>query len=98
MTYSEEPDKRPRLIAGLLDLAIFLDSNADVLAPSSADVLVFPPGSTDAERRAGIDAIAARIGGQARQTAGGHYTVSRWFGPVEYRAVAIPHDNDGKEG
>ena len=43
--------------------------------------------------RAGIDVIAGLIGAQGHFTHGGHYSVSRWFGPVEYRAVAIPHDS-----
>jgi hypothetical protein len=97
MAYYADPGQRARLIAGLLDLAIFLEDNPDVPVPLDADVLVFPPGGTSAEKRAAIDAIAGRIGGQAHVTAGGHYTVSRWFGPVEYRAVAIPRAS-GAEG
>jgi hypothetical protein len=94
MTYYADPGQRARLITGLLDLAIFLETTPDVPAPQSADVLVFPPDGTNAEMRAEIDAIAARVGAQAHVTEGGHYTVSRWFGPVEYRAVAIPRVSD----
>lgn len=36
--------------------------------------------------------IAAQIG-KAPETICGHYVVSRFFGPVQYRAVAIPRDN-----
>jgi hypothetical protein len=97
MTYHTDPGERAGLITGLLDLAIFLEANPDVPTPFGADVLVFPPDGTNAEIRAEIDAIAARIGGQAHTTVSGHYTVSRWFGPVEYRAVAIPRDNDTEE-
>jgi len=93
MAFYADADQRARLIAGLLDLAVFLEVSPDVPAPLYADVLVFPPDGTDAERRAEIDAIAARIGGTA-ETICGHYVVSRFFGPVQYRAVAIPHDND----
>ena len=57
------------------------------------DVLVFPPDGSDAERRAEIDVIAERIG-EAPETVCGHYVVWRFFGPVQYRAVAIPRDND----
>jgi len=92
MTYSD-PRQRDQFIAGLLDLAVFLEADPDVPAPLYTDVLVFPSGGTDAERRAEIDAIAARIGTGA-QTVCGHYIASRRFGPVEYRAVVIPHDND----
>lgn len=34
--------------------------------------------------------IAARLGVIPRDTAGGHYVAVRLFGPIEYRAVAIP--------
>jgi len=89
--------ERARLIAGLRALAEFIESSPDVPAPGRADVMVFPPAGTNAEMCAEIDSIASRIGGQAHWTGGGHYTVSRWFGPVEYRAVAIPKDNDSGE-
>jgi len=92
MTYSD-PGQRDRFIAGLLDLAVFLEANPDVPAPLNTDVLVFPPSGSDAERRTEIDGIAARIGAEP-QTVCSHYIASRRFGPVEYRAVAIPHDND----
>ena len=93
MTCYADPGERARLVAGLLDLAIFLKTSPDVPAPRYADVLLFPPDGTDAERRQEIDVIAARIGAEA-QTVCGHYIASRRFGPVQYRAVAIPHDND----
>lgn len=92
MTYYADPGQRARLIAGLFDLAIFLEANPDVPAPQYTDVLVFPSGGTDAERRAEIDVIAARIGVEA-QAIHGHYITVRQFGPVQYRAVAVPHDN-----
>lgn len=96
MTFHTEPEPRTRLIAGLLDLAIFLESDPDIPAPSYADVLVFPPNGTDDEQRAEIDLIAARIGTQARESTSGHYTASASFGPVEYRAVTIcqPRQHD----
>ena len=43
-----------------------------------------------------IDAIAARLGVIAHLTGGGHYVAARFFGPVEYRAVAIPRKNDSE--
>jgi hypothetical protein len=92
MTYYADPGQRARLIGGLLDLAIFLEANPDVPAPQYTDVLVFPSNGTDAERRAEIDVIAARIGVEA-QAVYGHYIAVRQFGPVQYRAIAVPHDN-----
>jgi|SRR5580658_8021134 hypothetical protein len=90
MTYAN-PIQRQRLIIGLHALADFLKSNPEVPAPPFADVLVFPPFSTDAENRQEIDAIASRIGsGTETSSVLHHYLTSRKFGPVEYRAVAIP--------
>jgi hypothetical protein len=91
------PEHRGRLVAGLRALAEFIESCPDVPAPWSAGVMVFPPDGSDAEKRAEIDAIADLIGAQGHFAHGGHYAVSRQFGPVEYRAVAIPHDNDESE-
>lgn len=89
MIHTEEPDRRARLITGLLDLAIFLEANPDVPAPHSADVFVFPADGTDDEKRAEIDVIAARIGTEAIESKNGHYRASLLFGPVEYHALAI---------
>lgn len=89
------PDQRARLIAGLRDLAAFLEANPDVPAPRYTNVLVFPTQSSDAENHSEIDVIASCIGsGIEISSSHGHYVTSRKFGPVEYRAVAIPHDND----
>jgi len=90
MNYAN-PVRRQELITGLRGLADFLEGNPDVPAPSYADVLVFPPSGSDAEKRREIDVIASRIGsGTATSPGYRHYTASRRFGPVEYRAVAIP--------
>jgi hypothetical protein len=92
MTYAN-PSERGALISGLRALADYLETNPEVPAPSYTDVLVFPPDGTDAERRAEIDVVAARMG-RTPDTVCGHYVVSRFYGPVQYRAVAIPHDKD----
>ena len=50
-----------------------------------------------------IDVIAEQIGTTASDadSPAGHYSASRDFGPVQYRAVAIPHsarhENEGTE-
>lgn len=91
------PDERVRLIAGLCDLVTFLEHNPEAPAPRTITIHVFPPaGMTDAECRAEVDAIAARIGAGTRESAGGHYTASLHFGPVEYRPVAIPRDDSNE--
>jgi hypothetical protein len=92
MTYSA-PEERARFITGLRELAAFLDSNPETPAPVDTTVYVFPPADgSDTEHRAEIDVIASRLFTRAYKTTGGHYVASRFFGPVEYRAVAIPHE------
>ena len=92
MSYYTDDQERTRLIAGLRDLAEFLDQNPQVPAPRYTDLLVLPPRGTDAETFAEVDVIAGQIGVTASQndTPDGHYIASRYFGPVQYRAVAIP--------
>jgi hypothetical protein len=82
------------LISGLRELADFLESDPQMLTPSYPTVYTFPPRGDWVEMRAEIDAIAARLGVTACEAHGGHYVATRSFGPVEYRAVAIPHGND----
>ncbi len=92
MTYAS-PTERQALISGLRELAGFLESNLDVPAPAYTDLLVFPPSAADNEKRHEIDVIASLIGSGTRTFSSyRHYTTSRRFGPVEYRAVAIPAD------
>lgn len=99
MTYADTSE-RAALIGGLRALADFLESNPEVPAPSYADVYSFPPDRSCAEMRAEIDIIAAQLGSTARETAdGSHYTATRSFGPVEYRAVAIcKYHHENKQG
>lgn len=97
MTYANA-DKRQALIGGLRDLAGFLEENPEVPAPEYADVLVFPPYASDAKNRGEIDVIASLIGsGTETSSARRHYTTSRRFGLVEYRAVAIPADENREQ-
>jgi len=92
MTYAN-PIQRQELITGLRALADFLESNPEVPAPPFTDMLIFPPHTDDSENRREIDIIASRIGaGTELSYSGRHYLASRRFGPVEYRAVAIPPD------
>lgn len=93
MTYAST-NERAALIGGLRDLADYLESNPGVPAPIYSDVFTFPPDGDWAVMRAEIDSIAARLGVAGRETGGGHYVATRSFGPIEYRAVAIPRTND----
>jgi hypothetical protein len=100
MNYYANDEQRVRLIAGLRDLADFLDQNPDVPVPQRADLLVFPPEASDAEMFAEIDTIAELIGSTASDADSprGHYSAVRDFGPVQYRAIAIPYNARDKGG
>jgi hypothetical protein len=83
------PVHRAEFINGLRDLASFLAAHLGFPVPGhGATILVFPDGATDADQRAGVDAIAAILGVTTADE-NGHYTAERAFGPVGYRAVAI---------
>jgi len=99
MNYAE-PAKRAALIDGIRALADYLESAPDVPVTGYATIYAFSPDGACAGMRSEIDSIAAQLGVEARETAGGsHYTALRSFGPVEYRAVAIcdhePHESKG---
>jgi len=90
---------RERFIAGLRALAEYLESTPDVPAPPHGTTIhVFPLHGSNEEQRAEIDVIAARINAEPCEIVSGHYGVSRFFGPVEYRAVAIDHDTNRPDG
>src|ERR1700722_14612153 len=92
MSYHANSQERQRLTTGLRELADFLDQNPQVPAPRRADLLVFPASGSDAEMFAEVDAIAEEISVTAsREGEVGHYRAVRDFGPVQYRAVAIPN-------
>jgi hypothetical protein len=103
MSYYANFEERAELIAGLRDLADFLDQDPRVPAPRFTDLFVFPPSGSDAEMFAEIDVIAVLIGTTASDTGSpsGHYSAVCGFGPVQYRAVAIPyaarHEDEGTE-
>jgi hypothetical protein len=56
--------------------------------------------ASDAEMFAEINTIAELIGSTASDADSprGHYSAVRDFGPVQYRAVAIPHSARDNEG
>ena len=97
MTYANATE-RQALISGLRELAGFLESNPDVPAPAYTDILVFPPCASDDGKRREVDVIASLIGsGTETFSSRRHYRTSRRFGPVEYRAVAIPADENKEQ-
>jgi len=101
MIYRANSEERGRLIAGLRQLADFLGQNPDVPAPRYAEVIVFPARGSNAEMFAEVDVVAQQIGATASSadSPAGHYSAARDFGPVHYRAVAIPNrDDESGEG
>jgi hypothetical protein len=96
MTYADNSE-RAALIGGLRALADYLESNPEVPTPIYSDVFTFPPDGDWAAMRAEIDSIAARLGVVSHETGGGHYIATRSFGPIEYRAVAIPRSGDNEQ-
>lgn len=96
MTYADSTE-RAAFIGGLRALADYLESNPAVPTPNYSPVHTFPPDGDWAAMRAEIDAIAARLGVIAYLAVGGHYVADRSFGPVEYRAVAIPRRDNESE-
>ena len=103
MSYYANPKERVALIAGLRGLADFLDRNPQVPVHSYTDLLVFPPVASDAEMFGEVNRIAGLIGVTATDAGSpaGHYSAVRDFGPVQYRAIAIPYrsrNHDNAEG
>ncbi len=90
MTYADPPQRRD-LIHRLRMLADLLESCPEIPAPYATDVLVFPPDGPDEDICAEIDRIAVLIGTESHDQIAkyGHYTATRSFGRVQYRALAI---------
>lgn len=87
---------RAALINGLRELADYLESSPEVPAPAYPVVHTFPSAGDWLQMCAEIDTTAARLGVNAHLTGGGYYVAARFFGPVEYQAVAIPRKNDNE--
>ncbi|MGC5010161.1 hypothetical protein ACLQ2R_05310 [Streptosporangium sp. DT93] len=83
-------DHRAAIIAGLRDLAVFLEANPAVPVPVFPKLLYFAAG-TDPDMCAEIDAIAEVLGTgiDPGDIDYGHYRTVRAFGPVQYSAVGV---------
>ena len=83
------PDDRAAYVAGLRELAAFIESTPDLPLPGITTASVHPDGD-DAQARAEVDRAAKVLGTTPVFRVGGeHYVASRRFGPVEYSVVAI---------
>ena len=92
MTYADSTE-RTDFINGLRGLADYLESNPEIPAPIYSTVYVFPSDGGWPGMCADIEATATRMDVPAHLTISGHYVATRDFGPIEYRAVAIPPKN-----
>lgn len=89
-----DPSARAEFIAGLRRLAAFLAAHPAVPVPSWADITVMPRGDEQA-RQAAVDRIAELIGSPVSDS-GNLYQTVRDFGPITYRALALP-DQDRRD-
>jgi hypothetical protein len=89
-----DPTDRAQLITGLRQLADYLDTHPTIpITRSGLELLSFPSKhNSDQAERTEVDHVAALLDRIAcDDTAdGGHYTVSRSFGPVTYKFIHIP--------
>jgi hypothetical protein len=85
----EDREARARCVAGLRELAGFLEARSDVPVPTDKSISIFVDG-TPAEKRAQVDYASTLMGEPVRDDTaqGGHYSVSRSFGPFEYEVIA----------
>ncbi len=80
---------RTAFINALRDLAGHLTDHPELPHPGySQDINVFPKGDTEAERRTGVDHVAALLGVTPIDR-NGHYCAELRFGSIVYRVVAI---------
>jgi hypothetical protein len=85
------PARRSLIVAGLRDLADFLETHPDLPAPYSVDVTAFVPRAADRVMRAEVDRVASLIGSDIdlEQVLYGHYNTGVNFGAVGYRLIGI---------
>ncbi len=84
------PDDRAAFIAGLLDLACFLEAHPAAPVPLYGTSIYVSTHGTDDEDVATVDAAAAALGTTASWNGTHtHYDVSRSFGVIRYEVGAI---------
>ncbi|PSK83041.1 hypothetical protein CLV63_1417 [Murinocardiopsis flavida] len=87
------PAQRAQVIAGLRELADYLEAHPQIPARADCEMNVSIIGDygvevDDADKRAELERIAALADAPVRSRNGQH-TAKRGFGPVTYRATAI---------
>lgn len=84
---SAADDKRAALIAGLRELADFLEQHPDLPISGYPALSIHPTGTTDAEGIAVVEAYAAALDVEVDRSY--HVIAARQFGPLEFRAVKV---------
>lgn len=90
MSMTTDPATRAAFIAGLRDLADFLDTNPNVaVSVQETRILIVPTADTDEENCREIDEFAAASGAAVFDDLAdtGEYNAALTFGPVEYMAL-----------
>ncbi len=83
------PTHRARLVAGLRELADFLESHPGLRCPYSIRAMAITTAEHEEDERAEVDHAGQLLNAPARDD--GHYTVERHFGPaVSYAVIHIP--------
>ena len=85
-----DSDERAALVNGLRELADLIEARPDIPAPDTSEAGNIYVNGTIAEKRAQVDYTASLLGTPVTDNTarGGHYYVTRKFGPVSYRMIA----------
>ncbi|GAB1819641.1 hypothetical protein [Herbidospora sp. RD11066] len=81
-------DQRTEMIAGLRALADHIEAHPAIPVMPDLTVYTFATRAADEVMKAEIDTYAAQFGTPVTDEKG-HYSTTRAFGPVEWKAVAI---------
>ncbi len=90
------PTHRARLVAGLRELADFLESHPGLRCPYAIRAIAITTAEHEQDERAEVDHAGQLLNAPVRNDT--HYTVERHFGPVSYAVIHIPdhwrHERD----
>jgi hypothetical protein len=91
-TADEALERRRAVIAGLRELADWLEAHPDLPAPNGARICVHTVfhAATEEDQRALVARFADALGVQVQNT--GHIVAGRDFGSIEFVAVHIPDE------
>jgi hypothetical protein len=89
--FSTDPATRSQYIAGLRELADFLDAHPNVPVPRYGTTITVNADSTDDGGKAQVDAASRQLGAPVHDDTedSGHYSTIRAFGRIGYDVVAI---------